>query len=201
METTPVTHEATPAQEKARLRQFLKQKRREPPQRLRSEYDRAIRECLTEQAAPAGTVFCYVSTDVEVDTRGIIDRLREAGKTVLVPRILNREKMIAVEFDGWDGLRAGQLGILTPDTDEEWPGEADLCITPGLGFTPDGRRIGYGRGYYDKWFAAHPRSARVALCYECQVVDDMPTSETDVAVHKIITEKRIISCQGPGVSP
>lgn len=201
METTPVTDETTPAQEKARLRQFLKQKRRDLPQRLRPEYDRAIRERLLEQAAPADTVFCYVSTEMEVDTRGIIDCLRRSGITVLIPRILNRDKMIAVEFGGWHSLGVGQLGILTPDTEKEWPGEADLCITPGLGFTPDGRRIGYGRGYYDKWFAAHPRSARAALCYECQVVDDMPVTSTDVRVDKIITEKRIISCQGPGASP
>lgn len=194
METTPVKYGATPAQKKARLRQFLKQKRRELPQRPRPGYDRAIRERLLEQATPAGTVFCYVSTEMEVDTRSIIDCLRRSGKTVLVPRMLNREKMIAVEFDGWDGLRAGQLGILTPDSDEEWPGEADLCITPGLGFTRDGRRIGYGKGYYDKWFAAHPRSARAALCYECQIVDDIPTTDTDMRVHRIITEKRIICC-------
>ena len=188
-------------EEKSRLREYLKQKRAELPQRLRPELDRAIRARLLEQAAPAATVFCYVSTDAETDTRNIIDRLRQSGKTVLVPKILNRKQMIAVRFDGWDSLRAGQLGILTPDSDEEWPGEADLCITPGLGFTPDGRRIGYGRGYYDKWFAAHPHSARVALCYECQLVDDMPTTATDVRVEKIITEKRIINCQGPGASP
>ena len=199
METSPVTGEITSAQEKARLREFLKQKRGGLPRRLRPELDRAIRERVLEQAAPVGTVFCYVSAEPEVDTRNIIDCLREAGKTVLVPKILNREKMIAVEFDGWDGLRVGQLGILTPDTDEAWPGEADLCITPGLGFTPDGRRIGYGRGYYDKWFAAHPRSARVALCYECQVVDDMPTTDTDVRVEKIITEERVITCLELGI--
>ena len=184
----------TPAQKKTRLRQSLKQKRSELPQHLQPEYDQAIRARLLEQAAPAGTVFCYVSTQMEVDTRSIIDRLHQSGTTVLIPKILNREKMIAVEFDGWERLQVGQLGILTPDTDEEWPGEPDLCITPGLGFTPDGRRIGYGRGYYDKWFAAHPRSARLALCYECQIVDDMPVTDTDVAVHKIITEKRIITC-------
>ena len=200
METGPVTDRTTSAQEKARLRAYLKQKRRAPA-RLRTGFDRAIRARLLEHAAQADTVFTYISADMEVDTRNIIERLRQAGKTVLVPRILDRETMIAVEFEGWDSLRAGQLGILTPDTDEEWPGEADLCITPGLGFTPDGRRIGYGRGYYDRWFAAHPRSARVALCYECQLLDDMPTTDTDAPVQKIITEKRIISCQEPGGSP
>ena len=199
MQTRPATDRTTPAQEKAFLRERLKRKKQMLAQEQRQGFDQAIHERLLLQFAQAGTVFCYVSTGDEVNTHPVIDRLREIDRTVLIPRIVNREKMIAVRFTGWDRLRVGQLGILTPDSDEEWPGEPDLCITPGLGFTPDGRRIGYGRGYYDKWFAAHPRSARVALCYECQIVDDMPVTDTDMRVHKIITEKRVIRCQGLGV--
>ena len=198
METTPVKDETTTAQEKALLREWLKRKKQMLSQEQRQRFDQAIHARLLQQVPRAGPVFCYVSAGDEVNTHPVIDRLRQLDKTVLIPRIVNREKMIAVRFTGWDRLRVGQLGILTPDTDEEWPGVADLCITPGLGFTPDGRRIGYGRGYYDKWFATHPRSARVALCYECQIVDDMPVTATDMRVEKIITEERIIGCQGPG---
>ena len=196
MQTRHVTDRTTSAQEKARLRDRLKRQKQLLSQQQRHVFDQAIHERLLLQSAQTGPVFCYVSVGDEVNTRPVIDRLRQWDKTVLIPRIVNREKMIAVRFSGWDRLKVGQLGILTPDSDEEWPGEVDLCITPGLGFTPDGRRIGYGRGYYDKWFAAHPRSARVALCYECQVVDDMPVTDTDVRVQKIITEKRVICCQG-----
>ena len=67
-------------EEKSRLREYLKQKRAELPQRLRPELDRAIRERLLEQAAPAATIFCYVSAEVEVDTRNIIDRLQAIGQ-------------------------------------------------------------------------------------------------------------------------
>ena len=88
-----------------------------------------------------------------------------------------------------------QLGILTPENDAEWQSPVDLCITPGLGFTPDGKRIGYGKGYYDKWFAAHPHTAKTALCYECQIVNDMPATDTDVRVDQIITERRVITCR------
>ena len=181
-------------QNKSQLREYLKQARGALSPEQRQEFDRAIHARLQAQVEAAGTVFCYVSTDVEVDTRMIIDRLRKLGKTVLIPRIIGRERMIAVRFDGWDKLQVGQLGILTPANNGEWQSRIDLCITPGLGFTPDGKRIGFGKGYYDKWFAAHPQSARTALCYECQIVNDMPTTDTDVRVEKIITEKRIISC-------
>ena len=182
------------SRQKAHLRERLKLARKALPQQQREEFDQAIHARLRTRVEQAGAVFCYVSTDIEVNTREVINQLRTLGKTVLVPKIINMEKMIAVRFDGWEKLRAGQLGILTPEHDAEWQSPVDLCITPGLGFTLDGKRIGYGKGYYDKWFAAHPHTARTALCYECQIVDSMPTTETDVAMHQLITEKRIISC-------
>lgn len=182
-------------QNKSQLREYLKQTRGTLSPEQRREFDRAIHARLQAQVEAAGTVFCYVSTGVEVNTRVIIDQLRQLGKTVLIPRIIDRERMIAVRFDGWDKLQAGQLGILTPANNGEWQSRIDLCITPGLGFTPDGKRIGFGKGYYDKWFAAHPSTARTAICYECQIVDDMPITGTDVLVEKIITEKRVINCR------
>ena len=181
-------------EQKARLRERLKQIRRALGQKQRLEFDQAIHKRLLEQVEQAGVVFCYVSTGDEVNTHPVIDRLRQLDKTVLIPKIVNREKMIAVRFDKWEELRVGQLGILTPESNSEWQSRVGLCITPGLGFTRDGRRIGYGKGYYDKWFTTHPHSARTALCYECQLVDDIPTTETDVRVEKIVTEKRVISC-------
>ena len=183
-----------PGRQKTRLRERLKQARQALPQQQRQRFDQAIHARLQARVEGAGTVFCYVSTDPEVNTRVIIDRLLSLGKTVLIPKIINRERMIAVRYDGREQLRVGQLGILTPENDSEWQSPIDLCITPGLGFTPDGNRIGYGKGYYDKWFAAHPHTARTALCYECQIVDAMPVTDTDVRVDQIITEMRIISC-------
>ena len=181
-------------QQKERLRERLKQYRRALATAQRLEFDRAIYARLPAHVGQAGTVFCYISAGDEVNTHPIIDRLRQSGKTVVVPRIVNRDRMIAVRFTGWADLRVGQLGILTPDTDDEWQSGVDLCLTPGLGFTLDGNRIGFGKGYYDKWFAAHPHSARTALCYECQIVDSIPATETDVRVEKIITERRVIDC-------
>ena len=184
-------------QKKSQLRKYLKHARGTLSPEQRREFDRAIHTRLQAQVEAAGTVFCYVSTAVEVDTRVIIDQLRQLGKTVLIPRIIGRERMVAVRFDGWDKLQVGQLGILTPENNGEWQSRIDLCITPGLGFAPDGKRIGFGKGYYDKWFAAHPSTARTAICYECQIVATMPTTETDVAMHRIVTEQRTITCPLP----
>ena len=189
------------AEQKATLRAKLKQARHALPGKQRREFDRAIQARLADQAdiKQAGSIFCYLSTADEVNTHPVIDRLLQLDKTVLIPEIVAREKMIAVPFAGWEALSVGQLGILTLDGCSEWQSEVDVCITPGLGFTLDGNRLGFGKGYYDKWFATNPVTLKVALCYECQIVDAIPTTGTDVSVDRIITEKRVISLQGtPG---
>ena len=180
--------------DKARLREYLKQQRNGLTQAQRLAFNQAIRQAALQRTEAADTVFCYVSTAQEVDTRDIIEQLWRQNKTVLVPRLLARQRMIAVRCDGWEQLRAGELGILTPATDTEWNATVDLCITPGLGFNVAGQRIGYGRGYYDRWFSTHPHCARIALCHECQIVEHIPITETDLPVQTIITEQRVIAC-------
>jgi 5-formyltetrahydrofolate cyclo-ligase len=140
----------------------------------------------------ARSVFCFVSNGPEVHTHGLIDRLVSAGKPVYVPKIIGRTRMIASPFHGWDALRPAELGILTPISDEAHDGPVDLAITPGLGFSLRGQRIGYGAGYYDRWFAAHAVDARIAVAFEVQIVDHIPTDAYDLPVHRIVTEERVI---------
>ena len=66
-------------------------------------------------------------------------------------------------------------------------------ITPGLGFTYGGYRIGYGRGYYDKWFAKHTVKHKIAPAFERQILEDLKVSELDIPVDKIVTEDRMIN--------
>ncbi len=184
------------AERKARLRECLQGRRRALSRQQRQEADQAIHARLLElpEVERAGVVFCYVSAGAEVNTRPVIDALRARGKTVVIPVPAGGagNEMIAARFDGWETLIPGQLGILTPRAPVAWRGDIDLCVTPGLGFTPDGKRLGLGKGYYDAWFAAHPGVIKSALCYECQLVAAMPTTAQDVLMDKIITEKRVI---------
>ena len=180
-------------EQKVALRAQLKEKRRAlgPEQRL--EFSRAIQTRLLEQdeLRQARSVFCYLSTGAEVDTRDLIDRLLQLKKSVAVPK-LSGGKMRAAPFDGWQSLRPGHLGILTPAGYAEWREPIDLCVAPGLGFAPNGHRLGFGKGYYDQWFAVHPEAFKTALCYECQLVERLPAAPWDAPMDKIITEKRAI---------
>ncbi|MCG8379698.1 MAG: 5-formyltetrahydrofolate cyclo-ligase, partial [Proteobacteria bacterium] len=89
-------------------------------------------------------------------------------------------------------LEPDNLGIPTPKSDQVATNPIDIAITPGLGFTTTGKRLGYGRGYYDRWFEHNVAKTKVGLAFEAQIVDTLPTETTDVLLDIIVTEKRII---------
>ena len=148
-----------------------------------------------EETKVALHVFIYISYADEVDTHNLINTLLKQEKKLSVPKIINAETMIATAFTDWEALIPDKLGILTPANAIPYPEPIDLVVTPGLGFTPAGYRIGYGRGYYDKWFAEHPIQHKIALAFEAQILDKLPINEFDIPVDKIITEDQIINIQ------
>ncbi len=186
------------AQRKAEIRQRLKQERSAIPEQEREAWTAIIRQQLLalDEVAAAGTIFCYISCGSEVGTRDLLDRFLEEGRTLLVPKIINANHMIATPFISWDDLVPGQLGILTPRVDEPYAGDVHLALTPGVGFSPNGYRIGYGRGYYDKWFAGHRQTFKIGLAFEAQLIHDMPVTDHDIPVDMIVTEKRVIQLPG-----
>ena len=179
---------------KTELRTALKQRRDAMGEDRRRECNQAIRERLLqmEEIQQARNIFCFISHGSEVDTQRLLDHWFIQKKRLAAPRIMDSRRMIAVPLTDWSALAPGQLGILTPRGTTEFEGDFDVCITPGLGFTVRGERLGYGRGYYDQWFGSHVVKFKIALAYECQLLDELPTHDQDVNVDKIITEKRII---------
>lgn len=181
---------------KAASREELKKIRAAIPPEHREAGSTAIRERLLglKEIRSARAIFLFISYGSEVDTHALLDHFLESGKDLAVPRIMGSREMIATPFTGWDDLVKGQLGILTPRGDQSYPGQLDVAITPGLGFTRTGHRIGYGRGYYDKWFAKHPATRRVAIAYSEQILDEIPVDEKDVLMDRIVTEDEVITC-------
>ena len=127
------------------------------------------------------------------DDLGEIKALLDAGKTLAVPKIVDSDFMEAETFSSWEDLVPGELGILTPGNSKPCSGPFDVALTPGLGFTLSGHRMGFGRCYYDKWFAQNKVSHKIALAYEAQLVEDIPVEDTDVPMEKIVTEQRVIT--------
>lgn len=102
--------------------------------------------------------------------------------------------MRAVEFSSLQCLEAGVLGIKTTTEDKPATKPIDIAIVPGLAFCTAGARLGYGAGYYDRWFEAHPDTLKVALCFDSQLLEQVPTEIHDVAMDYIVTDKMVYDC-------
>lgn len=157
----------------------------------KEEKDKKIRNNLKnlESYKNAKSVFVFISYKSEVDTKKIIDMIIEDGKKLLVPLVKGSE-MIAVEAKGIEDLEPNKMGILEPKDGEEVL-DVDLTITPGLAFDKEGYRLGYGGGFYDKFFAKVD-TIRMGIGYSEQIVDEVVHEEYDKKLNYLLTDKGII---------
>ena len=134
------------------------------------------------------TIFIYVSMAKEVSTRNLIEKALADGKDIYVPKIIDRE-MKACKLNCLDDLELGLFNIPT-SRDNDFIENPDLTITPGLSFDKEKNRLGYGGGYYDKFFAKN-KTLKVGLMISDFFSIKLPTEKTDVKVDFIITEEKI----------
>jgi 5-formyltetrahydrofolate cyclo-ligase len=162
-----------------------------------AEKSKAIAERLFRlpEYKKAKTIMFYASKKLEVQTLAVIKMaLRE--KNVAVP-LVKGDDMTAIQITGIGELVPGAFGVPEPRRGPEIrPKDIDLVIVPGVAFDAKGNRVGYGKGYYDKYLKKTIRAQVVALAYEFQISPRVPAECHDVRVHKIITEKRTVSCAG-----
>jgi 5-formyltetrahydrofolate cyclo-ligase len=152
--------------------------------------DRIAEETQTRGGA---TVCLYVSVGNEPGTRGALDRLREAGVRVLLPVLAPGLDLDWAEYVPGE-LEEGRRGLLEPSGARlglEAIAEADVIFCPGLAGTLDGRRLGQGGACYDKALPrANPRTPRLLVLYDEDVVGDLPTDDRDQRVDAILTPTR-----------
>lgn len=188
-----------PPDPKAALRLDILKKRDSIPLPVRRIKDAAIRERLLglEEFQNSSNPLLFASFRSEADTKGIIQAAIDAGKTVSLPRTDPETRTISIF-----GLRS--MGDLVPgfkdipeppDSDPRDPADLDLTLMPGAAFDPEGGRLGYGMGCYDKLLGALENTPLlIALAYEEQIVEQVPSEGHDVRVDIIVTEKRVIYC-------
>ncbi len=142
----------------------------------------------------ADIIFCYVSLRSEVDTHSIINFAFEQGKRVAVPRCVEGTRELEFYYiDSMDDLSAGTFGVLEPEQNAEnrvSDYKSGLCIVPALSFDCEGFRLGFGKGYYDRFLSIF-ESTVVGLCYSDCVVDKLPHGKYDKNVDILVTEKSL----------
>jgi len=163
---------------------------------LSSEISAAVLSMPAIQNAAAVCTYMHVGS--EVRTSGIINGLFEKGKRVLVPvtRKGSRHMIFSELLSLESSLTTGAMGIPEPKPEFLKPvplESADVVLVPGVAWDPEGYRLGYGAGYYDRAInALQKRVPLVGLAYECQIVEGIPRSRFDRPVNLIVTEQRTI---------
>jgi 5-formyltetrahydrofolate cyclo-ligase len=145
----------------------------------------------------ANTLMIYLSYGSEVITDFIVKSAIEEGKNVIVPAIKNPGdlRMQAVRIIRLEDANQLVYGIRQPEVNSDdvvSKDSIDLVLIPGLAFDLSGYRLGYGKGYYDRWLKDISLSKTVGLAYDFQITDKLPIGKRDLPIGTIVTEQRII---------
>lgn len=140
----------------------------------------------------AKTLLCFVSTGIEVDTHALLRRAFADGKRVAVPKCLDRSgNMDFFVIRSMEDLKPALFGLLEPD-EHTAPRLGDyrdsVCILPAFAFDADGYRIGFGKGYYDRFLQKYP-GVKVGVCYNACIAPALPRGRFDVAADYVVTQK------------
>ncbi len=181
---------------KAGLREKYKQIRRTMPTVQKSALDKRISDRVTGlwQYRQCNLLLTYVSTEIEVDTRDIIRRALVDGKNVAVPRCVEGTRnMRFYLINGLHELAPGAFGVLEPNPQTSQPidvFENSLCIVPALCYDSKGYRLGYGKGYYDRFLSGYDMTA-IGIAYSSCVCRKLPHGRFDRPVELVVTENYV----------
>jgi len=136
-----------------------------------------------------GALAVYLASPDEIDLIAAIEGMLARGVTVVAPR-WNGETYDLAKLKSLrdEDLRKGPMGIFEPkDADIVTPKDVAVWLVPGLAFTRDGKRLGYGGGWYDRLMAGADKYAKkFGIAYTFQVVEDLPSEPHDIRVNSII---------------
>lgn len=174
--------------DKKALRAEIRAKKRAMTAQEIEEKSAALAKAFYETAEykNAKTIYGYLPYNQEVRTTQMLAHALADGKQVAVPKVYGDE-MKFILLSGLSQVAKGYAGIPEPIADG--PVAADptaLVLMPGLAFDPEGHRLGYGGGFYDKFLAAEPDHPTLALCYDFQMLPHLETESYDIPVDRVL---------------
>lgn len=139
----------------------------------------------------ADNIYCYLDFNGETGTRSIIEEAWHCGKRVWVPKT-EGQNMQFYAFHSYEDARPGIFGILEPRKEESADGAEGLVIVPGVAFDRERNRLGYGRGYYDRYLCVHQELRTIAAAFSVQVIEHIPCEDNDIKPQILVTEAYIL---------
>lgn len=179
---------------KRELRAYYKKLRAECPQDIKQDLDKELTQkfLLLDEYKNCDTLFAFVSMPIECDTSKIIDNALLDNKRVALPKCKNKSGIIDFYFiNSKDDLKKGMYSIFEPDSDKcklVTDFSHGLCLVPGLCFDFQGYRLGFGKGYYDR-FLNDFGGTSVGICYSRYVEKSLPHGIFDKYTDILVTEK------------
>ena len=174
--------------DKTELRNYIRQQKRQMTQAQIDARSRQLAEQFfaTEAYRQAKTIYGYLPFNQEVRTVPILEQALRDGKGVAVPKVYG-DAMKFLYLEDFSQVAPSGMGVPEPVADTpEATDERALVLMPGLAFTRQGARIGYGGGYYDRFLAREPDHPTIALCYDFQIVESLPTENFDIPVELVL---------------
>ena len=174
--------------DKKELRRTIRERKRAmTEEEIVSRSDKLGEQFAQSEAYKAAkTIYGYLPYNQEVRTVPMLEQALRDGKRVAVPKVYGDE-MKFLYLDDLSQVEKGYAGIPEPIADEPVADDdTALVLMPGLAFDPQGHRIGYGGGFYDKFLAAEPNHPTLALCYEFQMLPRLDTEEHDIPVDTVL---------------
>lgn len=184
---------------KKNLRLKIKQERRLLNKNLKNQLDNNVYENIIKyiNLKRYNLILSYISTEIEVSTRKIIEFCLENNIDVAFPRCAQHRKIDFFYYEQNSIFEKSEYGIFEPVLDKNKPVvnfDKTLCMVPGLSFDKNGYRLGYGGGYYDRFICDHPNIVTIGICYHKNMTDCLPIGIYDKCVNYVITDKTMEVC-------
>ena len=137
-------------------------------------------------------LYAYMDCKGEASVRELMEEAFRQGKRVAVPRVEGQE-MKFYYIQSFEECEPGYFGIPEPVTGREASDEDALLIMPGVAFDEKRHRVGYGKGFYDRYLSRHRKHTTIAVALDFQIVEEIPADEYDILPQRVVTGLRTIS--------
>lgn len=132
----------------------------------------------------AERVMLYSALPDEVQTQAFLEKWH-LKKQIILPTVVG-DDIIPVAYEKDTDFAVGDFNILEPQN-KPYKGDFDLIVVPGVAFDRKGNRLGRGRGYYDRFLCQHLSVKRIGICFDFQLVDEIPTEPFDIRMDEVIS--------------